>query len=192
MLRVATSANEALLLDYARLMTASQLEQTCRKYALVLRHGQDPHPLGDLQRRYVRRRDTEDGMVKIEAVLHPEEAELVWTMLSHSAGQMVRSTGSSTPEAEPSSKHVSAETELACASRSGADEAEALGAGEAAPEDNAQSAGTGSRTLRPPSELHRRADAVQRAFSRADALVSLAQGYLSSASHSSLARLRGD
>jgi hypothetical protein len=75
MLRVATPANEALLLEYARFMTASQLEQTCRKYALVLRHGQDPHPLGDLQRRYVRRRDTEDSMVKIQAVLHPEEAE---------------------------------------------------------------------------------------------------------------------
>jgi hypothetical protein len=83
-------ANEALLLDYARFMTASQLEETCRKYALVLRHGQDPHPLGDLQRRYVRRRDTEDGMVKLEAVLHPEEAESIWTMLTHAAGQLVR------------------------------------------------------------------------------------------------------
>src|ERR1041384_604549 len=73
MVRVATPANEHLLLEYARLMTGSQLEQMCRKYALVLRHGKDPHPLGDLQRRYVRRRDTEDGMVKIEAVLDAEE-----------------------------------------------------------------------------------------------------------------------
>ena len=61
MLRIATPANESLLLDYARFMTASQLEETCRKYALVRRHGQDPHPLGDLQRRYVRRRDTVGG-----------------------------------------------------------------------------------------------------------------------------------
>jgi hypothetical protein len=51
----------------------------------VQRHGQDPHPVGDVQRRCVRRRDTEDGMVKIEAVLHPEAAELVWAMLSHAA-----------------------------------------------------------------------------------------------------------
>ncbi|HMG19990.1 MAG TPA: DUF222 domain-containing protein, partial [Kofleriaceae bacterium] len=85
MLRIATPENELLLLDYARLMTASQLEVLCRKYAVVQRHGQDPHPLSDEQRRFVRRRDTDDGMVKIEAMLHPEEAELVWTMLNHAA-----------------------------------------------------------------------------------------------------------
>jgi hypothetical protein len=90
LLRVATPENEALLLDHARLMTASQLEKLSRKYARVQRHGQDPHPLGDAQRRYVRRRDTEDGMVKIEAVLHAEEAELIWTMLNHAATQLTR------------------------------------------------------------------------------------------------------
>src|SRR5512140_2141926 len=90
LVRVATPENEVLLLDHARLMTASQLEKLSRKYALVQRHGQDPHPLGDAQRRCVRRRDTEDGMVKIDAVLHPEEAELVWTMLNHAATQVTR------------------------------------------------------------------------------------------------------
>lgn len=88
--RVATPEREVLLLEYARLMTASQLEKLSHKYALVQRHGQDPHPLGDVQRRCVRRRDTEDGMVKIEAVLHPEEAERVWTMLDHAAIQLTR------------------------------------------------------------------------------------------------------
>src|SRR6185295_17827519 len=90
MLRVATPENEVLLLEHAKLMTASQLEKLCRRYAVVLRHGQDPHPTGDEQRRYVRRSDTEDGMVKIEAVLHPEEAELVWAMLDHAAAQLAR------------------------------------------------------------------------------------------------------
>jgi len=90
MLRVATSDNEVLLLEHAKLMTASQLEKLCRKYAQVLRHGEDPHPQGDEQRRYVRRRDTEDGMVKIEAVLHPEEAEMVWAMLDQAAAQLAR------------------------------------------------------------------------------------------------------
>ncbi|HEX7837306.1 MAG TPA: DUF222 domain-containing protein [Kofleriaceae bacterium] len=103
MLRVATPANEVLLLDHARLMTASQLETLCRKYAIVQRQGQDPHPVGDEQRRYVRRRDTEDGMVKIEAVLHPEEAELVWTMLNHAATQLAR-------EPDPSACADSAES----------------------------------------------------------------------------------
>src|SRR5215813_3335743 len=56
MLRVATPANEALLLGYAQFMTASQLENTCRKFALVQRHSQDPDPRVDEQRRHVRRR----------------------------------------------------------------------------------------------------------------------------------------
>jgi len=94
LLRVATPENEALLLDHARLMTASQLEKLCHKYALVQRHGQDSHPDVDEQRRYVRRRDLEDGMVKIEAVLHPEEAEMVWAMLDHAAAQLVHEPGS--------------------------------------------------------------------------------------------------
>jgi hypothetical protein len=94
LVRVATPANEVLLLDHARLMTASQLEKLSRKYALVQRHGEDPHPAGDEQRRYVRRRDTEDGMVKIEAVLHPEEAELVWATLNHAATQLAREPAS--------------------------------------------------------------------------------------------------
>src|SRR3954451_6671711 len=96
LVRVATPENEVLLLDHARLMTASQLEKLSRKYALVQGHDQDPHPLADAQRRSVRRRDTEDGMVKIEAVLHPEEAELVWTMINHAATQLTRE---STPPA---------------------------------------------------------------------------------------------
>src|ERR1051325_10135150 len=90
LLRVATPENEALLLDHARLMTASQLERLCRKYALVQRHDEGSHPEVDEQRRYVRRRDLEDGMVKIEAVLHPEEAELVWNMINHAATQLTR------------------------------------------------------------------------------------------------------
>jgi len=104
MVRVATPTNETLLLEYARLMTGSQLEKQCRKYALVQRHCQDPHPLDDQQRRYVRRRDIDDGMVKIEAVLHPEEAELVWTMLNHAATQLAR-------EPEPPSSGDSAEAQ---------------------------------------------------------------------------------
>src|SRR6185295_7330738 len=90
MMRVVTEANETVLLEYARLMPAAQLEKLTRKYALVQRHGQESTPRDDEQRRYVRRRDTEDGMVKIEAVLHPEEAELVWTMLDDAAKQLVR------------------------------------------------------------------------------------------------------
>jgi len=91
-LRVATPANEAMLLECARLSTASELEKLSHKYAVVQAHGKDPSPRDDQVRRYVRRRDTSDGMVKIEAVLHPDEAELVWTMLDHAAKQLARDT----------------------------------------------------------------------------------------------------
>jgi hypothetical protein len=40
LMHVATPAHDVLLLDHARLMTASQLEKLSRKYALVQRHGQ--------------------------------------------------------------------------------------------------------------------------------------------------------
>jgi hypothetical protein len=92
LLRIASPANEAMLLEHARLMTASQLEKLSRKYALVQRHGQEDRPQDDVQRRYVRRRDMDDGMVKIEAVLHPEEAEMVWAMLDHAAKQLGRAS----------------------------------------------------------------------------------------------------
>ena len=38
LLRIATPANEAMILEYARLTTASQLEKLSRKYAQVQRH----------------------------------------------------------------------------------------------------------------------------------------------------------
>jgi len=203
LLRVATPENEALLLDHARLMTASQLEKLSRKYALVQRHGQDPHPLGDAQRRCVRRRDTEDGMVKIEAVLHPEEAELVWTMINHAATQLTR---------EPSSPAIndSAEADAAQGPREAVtpspsdagdgqsgDSAEAGAAGQARRDAATQPSSTSSdasdgrngdsaeasrereaASAPGQSVLHQRADAAKRGFHRADALVSVAQGYL--------------
>jgi len=248
MLRVATPANELLLLDHARLMTGSQLEKLCRKYALVQRHGQNPHPLDDEQRRYVRRRDTDDGMVKIEAVLHPEEAELVWTMLNHAATQLARESDPSANQdsaksreaavcgtddstesrAQPSASHTTAAASLkhfatcpindseespdpssvpdasmaaspgcihTCPADDSAesprseipsrslldrllDEADALRCAEAVPPGETETSPGASSAAHAPSVLHQRADAAKRAFSRADALVSLAQGYL--------------
>jgi hypothetical protein len=161
LLRVATPDNEALLLDHARLMTASQLERLSHRYALVQRHGQDPHPLADAQRRCVCRRDTEDGMVKIEAVLHPEEAELVWTMLNRAATQLTR---------EPASPAIDDSAESGVAAQA---------PGIAGSDDSAESRGVIEPTSRRGvNVLRQRADAAQRAFSRADALVSVAQGYL--------------
>jgi len=207
LLRVATPENEALLLDHARLMTASQLEKLSRKYARVQRHGQDPHPLGDAQRRYVRRRDTEDGMVKIEAVLHAEEAELIWTMLNHAATQLTRepvppasddsaesgtavqaprdagTQSSSTPsDAGDGRGGVSAESGAAAQVPRDAGAPPCSGPSDAGDDrsgDSAESSREREPTSPPgPSVLHQRADAAKRGFNRADALVSIAQGYL--------------
>jgi hypothetical protein len=88
--RVATLENEAALLEIARHSSGHQLETVCRKYRSVLLHDADSDPEGDRQRRWVARRDTADGMVRIEAVLHPEEAALVWAALDHRTQQRCR------------------------------------------------------------------------------------------------------
>ena len=103
--RVATHHNEAALLEIARLSPGHELETVCRKYRAVLLHDAEPDPDRDRQRRWVARRDTDDGMVRIEAVLHPEEAALVWAALDHCAKQQCRE-----------SHRVSAETTAAAAS----------------------------------------------------------------------------
>ncbi|MEJ7598126.1 MAG: hypothetical protein WKG01_09480 [Kofleriaceae bacterium] len=84
MTRVATAANETVLLEEARLTTGQQLETICRKYAMVQRHGEEANPADDKERRHVTRSDTSDGMVRIAAVLHPEEAAMVWLRSSGS------------------------------------------------------------------------------------------------------------
>jgi Domain of unknown function (DUF222)/HNH endonuclease len=241
MVRVATQANELLLLEQARFTTGAQLEKVCRKYALVQRHGQDPRPNDDIQRRYVRRRDTEDGMVKIEAVLHPEEAELVWTMINHAAAQLLRRPDAATPgdsaeskvalsapypvpssgspsavplslappsavplslappSAVPQYSDDSAESRAAVLEATEVnqpaessqptgsarslldrllDEADALRAAEGASSIKHEGPAIEATPPRGPSVLRQQADAARRAFDRADALVSLAQGYL--------------
>ena len=85
MTRIATPENESYVLELARLMTAQQLETACRQYRTVQRHGADVTPKDDLERRYVSRRDTADGMVCIQAMLHPDEAAVVWAALESHA-----------------------------------------------------------------------------------------------------------
>lgn len=81
MTRVATAANEATLLEMAQHATASQLERICRGYRRV-RAAEDaesrPESLADEElRRFVRSSETDDGMVRVEARLRPEEAAML-------------------------------------------------------------------------------------------------------------------
>ncbi len=87
--RVATPANEALLLHDARYTTTPQLETICRKYASVYRQARR-HPDEDASVRTVTARDREDGMVTLRAVLHPEEAALVMEALTKVARERER------------------------------------------------------------------------------------------------------
>ena len=71
--RVATPANEAALLELALAATGAQLERICRGYRSA--QGQDRPTLPE--DRCVRRRLLPGGMVKVEMVLSPDEADLV-------------------------------------------------------------------------------------------------------------------
>jgi hypothetical protein len=76
--RVATSQSEQDFIDIAMHCTASQLETFCSGYKRARTDPSDP-PLD--QRRYVRRRKTRSGMVRLDVQLPPEEANLVWEAL---------------------------------------------------------------------------------------------------------------
>jgi hypothetical protein len=76
MTRVATPANETLLLEQARGASGAQLEKICAGLRSVeLRMRRRP------PERFARRRHTADGMVRIEVQLQPDEAALVWQAL---------------------------------------------------------------------------------------------------------------
>jgi hypothetical protein len=71
--RVATPENEAKLLEMALMATGAQLERLCRGYRGVLDGERTPAP----EERSVRQRLLPGGMVKLELVLEPDEADLI-------------------------------------------------------------------------------------------------------------------
>src|SRR5512133_24652 len=71
--RVATAANEVKLLELAPAATGAQLERMLRAYRAA-KHQDRPCTPED---RTVRRRELPGGMVKLELVLSPDEADLV-------------------------------------------------------------------------------------------------------------------
>jgi hypothetical protein len=71
--RVATPQNEANLLELAMYATGAQLERLCRGYRTALSVDETPAP----EARTVRKRVLPGGMVKLEIVLLPDEADLV-------------------------------------------------------------------------------------------------------------------
>ena len=95
--RVATPNNEARLLEVAMYSTGAQLERLCRGYRTAQAADEVPSP----EDRSVRQRVLPGGMVKLELVLCPDEADLVlravdWAREVHGEHE--------TPEDEPSTE----------------------------------------------------------------------------------------
>jgi hypothetical protein len=82
MTRVASSANEAALLEQARLTTAAQLERICRFYRQVKCPTRDAED----ERRWVASRTTDDGMVSIQIRVLPDEAARLMRAIETCAG----------------------------------------------------------------------------------------------------------
>jgi hypothetical protein len=79
--RVATLESEQDFIDVAMYATASQLDRLARAYQRVRDAERGPMELPRNHRRFVRRSETLDGMVRMEIQLPPEEAELVWSAM---------------------------------------------------------------------------------------------------------------
>jgi hypothetical protein len=92
--RVATAENEGRLLELALSSTGAQLERICRTFRRVVAEQLPGDPTPD-ERRFVSERVLPSGMVRIEAVLHPDEAALVMKAIQ---------------AARAANEHVSAET----------------------------------------------------------------------------------
>ncbi|HUQ01876.1 MAG TPA: DUF222 domain-containing protein [Kofleriaceae bacterium] len=93
--RVATARTEELLLNNALVSTGAQLETICRKLRAVQRLSNANVREVDEDRK-VTRRDLDDGMVRIEATLRPEEAAIVMAAIEQHAKRAVAAAQGST------------------------------------------------------------------------------------------------
>ena len=102
--RVATPESEAKLLHAAMYSTGAQLERLCRGYRIAMTVDDVLPP----PERSVRRRDLPGGMVKLEVILSPDEADLVLTALDR-AREVEHSD--KTDKADKTDKKVAASAE---------------------------------------------------------------------------------
>ncbi len=103
--RVATPQNEGTLLDLALVATGAQLERPCRGYRAVSASETAPAP----EERSVHRRLLPGGMVKLELVLEPDEADLILRAVQH-AREVQAERAEPAKEAAAAAAGVSAET----------------------------------------------------------------------------------
>ena len=102
MTRVATPATEEALLGMARHATGAELEKICRLYRSVTRKAGEAGDSDD-DRRQVTARATDDGMVRITAVVTPEESARILKAVDTAAERVSAETqrrGGALPRAE--------------------------------------------------------------------------------------------
>jgi hypothetical protein len=92
MTRVATAENEEALLAMARSSTAAALERLCRLYRQVSQ-AEKPDPEVERDRRWVRTRKGDDGMVRITASLHPDVAAQTCGVAAQTCGVAAQTCG---------------------------------------------------------------------------------------------------
>jgi hypothetical protein len=108
--RVATSATEEMLVEFAAVSTGAQLETICRKLRSVQRLSSKKAREVDEDRR-VTRRDLDDGMVRIEVTLRPEEAAMVMAAIESQAKANAKANApAASPDEAGGPAEVSAET----------------------------------------------------------------------------------
>jgi len=106
---VATPENEAKLLEMALIATGAQLERLCRGYRGVL----DGESTPAAEQRSLSKRLLPGGMVKLELVLQPDEADLVLRAIERAQqvrAREVRARQAPPLEPEAETAGVSAET----------------------------------------------------------------------------------
>jgi hypothetical protein len=105
--RVATPETETKLLEVAVVATGAQLERICRGYRRALAPDEGLAP----EERSVRRRDLPGGMVRLEIVLEPDEADLLLRALDR-AREVVHEETDASAETQKCNdvQDVSAET----------------------------------------------------------------------------------
>ncbi len=89
----------------ARSSTASQLERICRGYRLAMRNAVNERPEDEPYYRWVRERETEDGLVRLDVQLRPDEAAIVRRAIE---AAMERASDVSAETSAPSLRRVDA------------------------------------------------------------------------------------
>jgi hypothetical protein len=157
--RVATPQNEACLLDLALKATGAQLERLCRGYRAVQAAEESSEP----EERSVRQRQLPGGMVKLELVLSPDEADLILRAIDRAREVHATPAAAVPAVAEP------APAEPASAEPAAAEPATAQIVATASFED---------ASAETPADDRRKASAALPWPSRADGAVALAESFL--------------